>query len=508
MNHRVDPCIDFYDFACGQRIKNLARNSKKSVHLKSILEDTINERIRDLIKRRGIEPFLKLVNSTGKFPALDPTWIEGDFHIEDLLNKLASLGIFPLIEYGVLDKPGFHAIYVTEAPLLLNKYILDQYDYRDKVARAYRSWLVDNLVLMRHSRDEIEADVEDLLNLRYEIDEFRGSRPDQVRGSGQGHILKTNVSSLMTRYPWVNWMTLFERLKAGVPVTGDTGVFLFAGPRYLDNLNQKMYNVSKRTVANYLMSHLVKFTDALGPDFIKLTDTLLKLQEVKLKIGYSELVLQDGKIKSLYDHVYVNESEYMETIIAFSRLQLPTKDLHRMVEADSKQKWPINAVSSNGYMDVTTNELSNFPNPNSDWWNKTDRKEMRRLSKCFVDQYNRLSFNSYQVNGTRTLDENICDNGGLRQSFNAYRNLIKRNGLEEQQLPGIELNHNQIFFLTFAQTWCSSMLPEDMYYITMDGHSPDIFRVIGTLQNSVEFSETFQCAQGTPMNQHKKCVLF
>ncbi|KAH9503621.1 hypothetical protein Btru_067000 [Bulinus truncatus] len=473
----------------------------------------------NLIKIRGIEPFLKLVNSTGKFPALDPTWIEGDFHIEDLLNKLASLGIFPLIEYGVLDKPGFHAIYVTEAPLLLNKYILNQYAYRDKVARAYRSWLVDNLVLMRNSRDEIEADVEDLLNLRYEIDEFRGSRPDQVRGSGQGHILKTNVSSLMTRYPWVNWMTLFERLKAGVPVTGDTGVFLFAGPRYLDNLNQKMYNVSKRTVANYLMSHLVKFTDALGPDFIKLTDTLLMLQEVKLKIGHSEFVLQDSKIKSLYDHVYVNESEYMETIIAFSRLQLPTIDLHRMVEADSKQ----NSMIYGAIGMIIGHELlhgiinpNNFPNPNSDWWNKTDRKEMRRLSKCFVDQYNRLSFNSYQVrifmfvlvNGTRTLDENICDNGGLRQSFNAYRNLIKRNGLEEQQLPGIELNHNQIFFLTFGQTWCSSMLPEDMYYITMDGHSPDIFRVIGTLQNSVEFSETFQCAQGTPMNPHKKCVLF
>ena len=51
--------------------------------------------------------------------------------------------------------------------------------------------------------------------------------------------------------------------------------------------------------------------------------------------------------------------------------------------------------------------------------------------------------------------------------FQAYRKWVaeKRNGVEEDLLPGIDLTHNQLFFLNFAQVIIRcSYLSEDFEF--------------------------------------------
>lgn len=49
-----------------------------------------------------------------------------------------------------------------------------------------------------------------------------------------------------------------------------------------------------------------------------------------------------------------------------------------------------------------------------------------------------------------TLNENICDHGGLRNAFWAYRKFVTNHG-EEPNLPGLEqFSNEQIFYLAYA----------------------------------------------------------
>ena len=95
-------------------------------------------------------------------------------------------------------------------------------------------------------------------------------------------------------------------------------------------------------------------------------------------------------------------------------------------------------------------------------------------------------------------------------------------------LSGLSLSHNQLFFLSFSQVWCSKSTPQSLklqvakfakslgyfcHYILPiqvlnDPHSPARFRVIGVLSNSKEFAAAFKCREGSTMNPEHKCEVW
>ncbi|XP_045154875.1 endothelin-converting enzyme 1 [Echinops telfairi] len=142
------------------------------------------------------------------------------------------------------------------------------------------------------------------------------------------------------------------------------------------------------------------------------------------------------------------------------------------------------------------------------WWKNSSVVAFKQQTECMVQQYSNYSVNGEPVNGRHTLGENIADNGGLKAAYRAYQNWVKKNG-EEQTLPTLELTNNQLFFLGFAQVWCSVRTPESSHEgLITDPHSPSRFRVIGSVSNSREFSEHFHCPPGSPMNPQHKCEVW
>lgn len=112
------------------------------------------------------------------------------------------------------------------------------------------------------------------------------------------------------------------------------------------------------------------------------------------------------------------------------------------------------------------------------------------------------------MNGINTQGENIADNGGVKEAYRAYTRWVERHGAEPA-LPGLKYNAQQLFWISVAQTWCGVTRNEfNILLITTDVHSPNEFRVIGTISNMRDFANDFNCPAGSKMNPVKKCEVW
>uniref|UniRef100_A0A8C0NFJ7 Neprilysin n=1 Tax=Canis lupus familiaris TaxID=9615 RepID=A0A8C0NFJ7_CANLF len=276
-----------------------------------------------------------------------------------------------------------------------------------------------------------------------------------------------------------------------------------------------------------------------------------KALAIKERIGYpDDIISNDSKLDNEYLELNYREDEYFENIIQNLKFS-QNKQLKKLREKVDKDEWisgaaVVNAFYSSGRNQIVfpagilqppffsaqqSNSLNyggigmvigheithgfddNGRNFNKDgdlvdWWTQQSANNFKDQSQCMVYQYGNFSWDlagGQHLNGINTLGENIADNGGIGQAYRAYQNYVKKNG-EEKLLPGLDLNHKQLFFLNFAQVWCGTYRPEyAVNSIKTDVHSPGNFRIIGTLQNSPEFSEAFHCRKNSYMNPEKKC---
>ncbi len=131
------------------------------------------------------------------------------------------------------------------------------------------------------------------------------------------------------------------------------------------------------------------------------------------------------------------------------------------------------------------------------WWTDEDRKRFEAKTRILVSQYSAFSpFAGYHVNGELTLGENIADNAGLEIAYKAYRRSLA--GKPAPMIDGT--SGDERFFYGFAQAFRGKA--RDAVLLTQiksDPHSPDEFRVNGTVRNHPAFYVTFAVKPGDPM---------
>ncbi|KAG9348182.1 hypothetical protein JZ751_001917 [Albula glossodonta] len=120
------------------------------------------------------------------------------------------------------------------------------------------------------------------------------------------------------------------------------------------------------------------------------------------------------------------------------------------------------------------------------WWTEESYRKFQKKAECIVKLYDNFTVYNLKVNGRLTLGENIADLGGLKLSYYAYQKWVRDHG-PERPLPGLKYTHEQLLFIAFAQNWCMKR------------------RVIGSVSQFDEFGRVFHCPKGSPMHPVNKC---
>ncbi|XP_043465937.1 neprilysin-2-like isoform X2 [Leptopilina heterotoma] len=145
-----------------------------------------------------------------------------------------------------------------------------------------------------------------------------------------------------------------------------------------------------------------------------------------------------------------------------------------------------------------------------DWWEAESSENFLSKAECFNHQYEDYTVPEVdsKIRGNKTQNENIADNGGIKVAYLAYERYVKTHG-PELVLPGVNYTQRQLFWISFAQTYCERISSNVLSFLMQyDVHSPQEFRVLGSLSNRPEFARDFQCALGTEMNPENKCSVW
>ncbi|CAJ0914512.1 unnamed protein product, partial [Mesorhabditis belari] len=274
-----------------------------------------------------------------------------------------------------------------------------------------------------------------------------------------------------------------------------------------------------------------------------------KVETMKQKIGYPEYLNDAQAVNKEYNQFKVYESNYYKTKFQFYE-QYQRDVLERIVQPVDRERWVAGAALVNAFYSPNTNEIifpagilqpvfysKDFPSSMNfggigvvigheithgfddrgrlydnlgnirQWWDNQTIANFERKAECIEAQYSSYVLEQIQmkINGKSTKGENIADNGGLKQAYRAWKRYAKSRPAPPQ-LPGVNLTHDQLFFLNYAQIWCGTMNDKEaLRKLRTSEHSPGPIRVKGPLSNSLDFAKAYQCSPGTPMNPIEKC---
>ncbi|KII88684.1 hypothetical protein PLICRDRAFT_141150 [Plicaturopsis crispa FD-325 SS-3] len=288
-----------------------------------------------------------------------------------------------------------------------------------------------------------------------------------------------------------------------------------------------------------------------------------KADAIRVKVGFptSPNTLDPRSIALYYGLVSVDEHEFFENMLS-SAVSDEYKEWQQLGKQRDLAKWEMFPSTVNAYFNPPSNEivfpagilqppffsqewpsylsygsfgevaahelthafdsagrLYNQDGKLEQWWTNATSEGFNVRQECISKQYSSYWVDDGQggrvyVNGNLTSGENIGDSG-LIQAYRAWKAQLQENTLAgvdpDYLLPGLNYTREQLFFISFARAWAQNIKPASaVARVRSDPHSPNRFRVEGTVSNVPEFAQAFNCSAKAKLNppQEKRCVFW
>lgn len=87
------------------------------------------------------------------------------------------------------------------------------------------------------------------------------------------------------------------------------------------------------------------------------------------------------------------------------------------------------------------------------WWSNDTLLEYNKRIDCFIKQYSNYYIDEIgvYVKGDITLNENLADNGGLKEAYKAFKKLIDKS---EELIAVKDYSLEQLFFIGYGTVSC------------------------------------------------------
>ncbi|XP_053693911.1 neprilysin-2-like isoform X1 [Sabethes cyaneus] len=294
MDSSVEPCDDFYNYACGRMVRETnIPDEKVSVNTFSVIGDRLQEQLRSLvseeigenegtpfklaknlfklcmnktrIEEKGTKPLLDILDTLGGWPVLKGdqwdsdsswSWVKS---VKDFRQQGYSTDYFFDFSVGTDLKNSTRRIIDTDQAALgiSREYLVKGFE--SPIVSAYYSYMVDMAVLL--GAEESRAKRELLDSLNFEIALANISLPNEKRRNATALYNPMTVKEFQKKYPYTNWVDYFNAILKDTGITIDENeVIIVSVPNFMEQLGPLLQNTPKRTMANYVMWRISGFS--------------------------------------------------------------------------------------------------------------------------------------------------------------------------------------------------------------------------------------------------------
>ncbi|CAH1183162.1 unnamed protein product [Phaedon cochleariae] len=285
MDPSVDPCDDFYQFTCGNFLKNTnIPDDKSSVTSFSIISDMLQEQLRSMIEepihagepkpfqltkklyracmnktmieKDGLDTINVILKDLGGWPVLEgEKWSEGEFDWRRSVYKFRRVGYsvdyFMDFSVGVDVKNSTKRIIdIDQASLGLRREFLTK-GLDDKIVKAYYDYMVDLAVLFGADRDRAVRELRE--SLEFEIKLANISLPSEKRRNATALYNPMTMGELQKNFPSIPWLEYMNNLLAPDTRVESDEVIVVSVPNYIKAFEALIARTPKRVQSNYIM---------------------------------------------------------------------------------------------------------------------------------------------------------------------------------------------------------------------------------------------------------------